>query len=177
MEPPTIPDNRPYRAQEVAHTASGIQNPVPRSFPLNPPQSTSSAGQAYKSQFFGQPAIGRPPSASRQLSAQSRPPRPLDPSNGSQDDPNNISSPNGKQSGRKNSIDGGSVAESVATLDLGHHSIGQPQSPSRIEKRSSVSINSVDQRSASGLSLDQQSVGNQSLSYHFTGSLSNEYHT
>ena len=177
MEPPTIPDNRPYRAQEVAHTTNGINTPTSRNFALNPLRSNSPAGESYKSQVFGQPAIGRPPLAPQQPSTQSRPPsQPLDVHNGSQNGPNNHSSFNVAESGRNNSMDGGSVAESVATLDLGHHSIGQHQSPSRIEKRSSISSNSPDQESVSNLSHDQQSFGNQFLGHHSTGDQPNEYH-
>lgn len=164
MEPPSIPDHRPHRTQAMAPTIDDIDAPVFRSSAQDLLRSNSPAGQASRPQAFGQPAIGRPPLAPRQPSAQSRrSSRPRDLANGFQNDPNGYGDPNGEQSGRKYSIDGDSVAESIATQDLGHHSIGQPQPPSRSEKRSSVSSNNFDQRSVSDLSIDQQSLGHHSI--------------
>lgn len=166
MEPPSIPDHRPHRTQAMAPTIDDdINAPVFRSSAPDLLRSNSPAGQASRPQVFGQPAIGRPPLAPRQPSAQSRPPsRPRGSANGFQNGHNGYADPNGEQSGRKYSIDGDSVAESIATQDLGHHSIGQSQPPPRSEKRSSVSSNNnFDQRSVSDLSLDQQSLGHHSI--------------
>lgn len=172
MEPPSIPDHRPHRTQAVAHTIDDIDAPVSRGFEPDLLRSNSPAGKGYRTRAFGQPAIGRPPLAPRQQSAQSRPPsQPHGLANGFQ------SGPNSDQSGHKYSIDGDSVAESVVTLDLGHHSIGQPQPPARSEKRSSISSNDFDQRSVSGLSVDQQSIGNQSLGHHSVGGPSGDYYS
>lgn len=164
MEPPSIPDHRPHRAQAMAHTIDDIDAPVFRSSAQDLVRSSSPAGQVSRPQAFGQPAIGRPPLAARQPSAQSRPSSRLQgPANGFHNGHNGYGDSNGEQSGRKYSIDGDSVAESVATQDLGHHSIGQPQPPPRSEKRSSVSSNNFDQRSVSDLSLDQRSLGHHSI--------------
>ncbi|CAI7589485.1 unnamed protein product [Penicillium glandicola] len=115
-----------------------------------------SPGQGYESPAFGQPAIGRPPMGPQQQSI----PR-----------FNNNGISNGFYNGdhRKSSIDQESVADSLATLDLGYHSIGQL--PIRQDKHSSAStgLQAFDQRSLSTLSLDQQSVGNQSLGHHSIG--------
>ena len=178
MEPPSIPDNRPHRKQAVSHIIGKIVAPVPRSFAQDPLRSNSPAGQGSKPPIFGQPAFGRPPPAPRQPSAQSRPPsRQPESVNGFQNGSNGCDGSNGQHSARRHSTGGDSVAESMATLDLGHHSIGQPQSQPRSEKRSSMSSNDLDKRSASGLSLDQQSVGNQSLGHHSIGGPSGDYYS
>lgn len=178
MEPPSIPDHRPHRTQAVAHAIDEIDAPVSRGFAQDPLRSNSPAGQAYRTRAFGQPAIGRPPLAPRQQSTQSRPPSQLHGlANGFQNGHNGCGGSNSEQSDQKYSIDGDSVAESVVTLDLGHHSIGQPQPPARSEKRSSISSTNFDQRSVSGLSLDQQSIGNQSLGHHSIGGPSGDYYS
>jgi hypothetical protein len=179
MEPPTIPDNRPHKSQNMDE----INGPVFKGSAQSSLRSNSPAGQAYEPQAFGQPAIGRPPMTPRQPSTSSRPPsRPLSSVNGFQNSQNvqnghGYGYPNGDQFGRKYSIDQESVAESTATLDLGHHSIGQPQPPPRSEKRLSISSNNFDQRSLSNLSLDQQSIGNQSLGHHSIGGAPGGYYT
>ncbi|KAK4869293.1 hypothetical protein LT330_006293 [Penicillium expansum] len=115
-----------------------------------------SPGQAYEPLAFGQPAIGRPPMGPQERSMPRN-------TNGTS---NGIH--NGEQSFRRPSIDQESVADSVATLDLGYHTIGQPL---RREKHSSASTGHqpFDQRSLGALSLDQQSVGTQSLGHHSIG--------
>ncbi|KGO76121.1 PAS-associated, C-terminal [Penicillium italicum] len=116
-----------------------------------------SPGQAFEPLAFGQPAIGRPSMRPQERSM------PRFNANGISNGINN-----GEQSVRKSSIDQGSVADSVATLDLGFHAIGQPP---RREKHSSTATGHqpFDQRSLSGLSLDEQSVGNQSLGHNSIG--------
>lgn len=175
MDPPSIPDNRPHK-YAMPHTMNDIDGPTLRGSAQNSLRSHSPAGQAFEPQAFGQPAIGRPPMAPRQRSVQSRnqsrPHSSLSAyhvANGSNGSNGNGNGYEGDRLDRKQSIDQASVADSNATLDLGHHSIGQPRPPPRSEKRLSVSSNNFDQRSLSGLSLDQESIGNQSLGHHSIG--------
>lgn len=185
MEPPSIPDNRPHRSQAVSRMKGIIDAPVPAPFAKDRSRSNSPARQASKPPVFGQPAIERPPASPRRPSAQSHlPSPPLDPPHGFQNGINGSASPNGllSPSSRRPSIGGDSVADSVATLDLGHHSIGQsqpppPRLPSRSERRPSTSSHDFDQRSVSGLSLDQQSVGTQSLGHHSIGGPSGDFYS
>lgn len=166
MEPPSIPDNRPHKA--MPHTMNDIDGPAFRGSAQNSLRSGSPAGQAYEPQAFGQPAIGRPPMTPRQRSAQGRAQsRPHSSLSVYQNGYGNGHP--GEQTSRRPSIDQASVAESNATLDLGYHSIGQPQPPPRSEKRLSISNNNFDQQSIGGLSIDQHSVGNQSLGHHSIG--------
>jgi hypothetical protein len=162
MDSPSIPDNRPHKRVSAMPGTPAIVEPrdsdtmlrnTPRNY-LRP----SSSGQAYEAPAFGQPAIGRPQMGPRQRSV---------PPNST---PNGFSyGVNHSEPARRPSIDQQSVADSVATLDLGYHSIGQPQS--RHEKHSSTSTghHTLSQRSPSVLSLDQESIGNQSLGHHSIG--------
>ncbi|CAG8927139.1 unnamed protein product [Penicillium salamii] len=177
MDPPSIPDNRPHK-QAMPHTMNDMDGPAFRGSAQNSLRSHSPAGQAFEPQAFGQPAIGRPPMTPRQRSMQSRAPsRPQSSLSAYQHGANGSNGSNntngngypGEQPGRKQSIDQASVAESNATLDLGYHSIGQPQAPPRSPRRLSTSSKTFDQRSLSALSLDQESVGNQSLGHHSIG--------
>ncbi|OQE20994.1 hypothetical protein PENFLA_c015G01883 [Penicillium flavigenum] len=123
-----------------------------------------SPGQAYEPLAFGQPAIGRPPMRpqGRSMSRLS--------TNGI---PNGIY--NSEKFGRKPSIDQESVTDSVATLDLGHHTIGQPLPRRRTQSSTSTGYQSFDQRSLSTISLDQQSIGTQPLGYYSTDALPGGY--
>lgn len=162
MEPPSIPDNRPHKRHSAMSSTPTIVEPGDfnahfKTSAHNYSRSHSPA-QAYEPLAFGQPAIGRPPMGSQERSM------PGFNTNGCSN-----GNYNGEKPSRKLSIDQESVADSVATLDLGYHAIGQP--PRRNEKHSSTSTGnqSFDQRSLSALSLDQQSVGNQSLGHHSIG--------
>ncbi|KAJ6178220.1 hypothetical protein N7519_008681 [Penicillium mononematosum] len=123
-----------------------------------------SPGQAYEPLAFGQPAIGRPPMRpqGRSMSRLS--------TNGI---PNSIY--NGEKFGRKPSIDQESVTDSVATLDLGYHTTGQPLPRHRRQSSTSTGYQSFDQRSLSTISLDQQSIGTQPLGYYSTDALPGGY--
>ncbi|CAP86334.1 Pc20g10050 [Penicillium rubens Wisconsin 54-1255] len=123
-----------------------------------------SPGQAYEPLAFGQPAIGRPPMRpqGRSMSRLS--------TNGI---PNSIY--NGEKFGRNPSIDQESVTDSVATLDLGYHTIGQPLPQRRRQSSTSTGYQSFDQRSLSTISLDQQSIGTQPLGYYSTDALPGGY--
>ncbi|KAJ5348068.1 PAS-associated C-terminal [Penicillium brevicompactum] len=153
----------------MPHTMNDIDGPAFRPSSQNSLRSGSPAGQAYEPQAFGQPAIGRPPMAPRQRSTQSRAQSRPHSSLSAYQNGYSGNGYTGEQPSRKPSIDQASVAESNATLDLGYHSIGQPQLPPRSEKRLSISTNNFDQQSIGGLSIDQQSVGNQSLGHHSIG--------
>lgn len=119
----------------------------------NSPRS-GSRGQGYEPPVFGQPAIGRPSVGPQERSTPNL-------------NANGISNGiyNGDQFGRKLSIDQQSVADSVNTLDLGYHNIGQQPRP----QHEISGHQPFDQRSLSTLSLDQQSVGTQSLGHHSIG--------
>ena len=118
------------------------------------PSRSGSRAQGYETPVFGQPAIGKPPVGPQERST------PRLNANGVS---NGIY--HGEQFDRKLSIDQESVADSVNTLDLGYHNIGQPRPRHEI----STGHQPLDQRSLSTLSLDQQSVGNQSLGHRSIG--------
>ncbi|KAJ5766332.1 PAS-associated C-terminal [Penicillium nucicola] len=145
MEPPSIPDNRPYKSSSMPHTPAIVE---PNDDFITQTQtmsvrSNSPPGQAFEPSAFGQPAIGRPPMGSRQSSIGAR-------TNG--------------DSPRRYSIDQESIADSFGNQSLGHHSIGgQP------DRQWQYGQHQFDQRSQSNLSLDQESVGNQSLGHHSIG--------
>ncbi|KAJ5801507.1 uncharacterized protein N7518_003575 [Penicillium psychrosexuale] len=119
----------------------------------NSPRS-GSRGQGYEPPVFGQPAIGRPSVGPQERSTPKL-------------NANGVSNAiyNGDQFGRKLSIDQQSVADSVNTLDLGYHNIGQQPRP----QHEILGHQPFDQRSLSTLSLDQQTVGTQSLGHHSIG--------
>ncbi|KAJ6142308.1 hypothetical protein N7497_011407 [Penicillium chrysogenum] len=82
---------------------------------------------------------------------------------------------NGEKFGRNPSIDQESVTDSVATLDLGYHTIGQPLPQRRRQSSTSTGYQSFDQRSLRTISLDQQSIGTQPLGYYSTDALPGGY--
>lgn len=158
MEPPCIPDNRPYKRHSAVSSTPTIVEPDDfiAHFKTSARNSwhSHSLGLAYEPLAFGQPAIGRPHMGPQERSI----PR---------FNTNSVSysTCNNEQSVRKPSVDQESVADSIATLDLGYHSIGQLP---RHEKHSSTSTGhqTFDQRSLRTLFLDEQSVGNQSLGHY-----------
>ncbi|KAJ5780798.1 PAS-associated C-terminal [Penicillium paradoxum] len=165
MESPSIPDHRPQKRSPARSGAIVESHDFERHFNHSTWTSvrSDSPQQTYESPTFGQPAIGRPPMGLPQ------PSMPLKPNaNGLSNGVNN------REPVDKPSIDQESVAGSIATLDLGYHSIGQPQS--RREKHSSSSTGQVcDQRSFSNLSFDQHSIETQSLGHHSIGGSPGRY--
>jgi hypothetical protein len=168
MEPPSIPDNRAHKRHFAMSSTPNIVDPddfvAQFKASAHHHSRSHSPGQAYEPLAFGQPAIGRPP-----MRPQGRSVSRLS-SNGI---PNGIY--NGEKFGRKPSIDQESVTDSVATLDLGYHTIGQPLPLRRRQSSTSTGHQSFDQRSLSTISLDQQSIGTQPLGYYSTDALPGGY--
>ncbi|CAG8908875.1 unnamed protein product [Penicillium egyptiacum] len=159
MEPPSIPDNRPHKRHPAMSSTPMIVDPDDfvahfKASAHNYSRSHS-PGQAYEPLAFGQPAIGRPPMRPQERSM------PRFNTNGVF---NGIY--NSENFGSKLSIDQESVTDSVATLDLGYHTVGQPLPRHRRHSSTSTGHQTSDQRSLSTISLDQQSVGNQSLGHY-----------
>lgn len=165
MEPPCIPDHRPYKRHSAMSSTLTMVELEDLGAQCKPSARNSSRahslGQVYEPLAFGQPAIGRPYMGPQE---RSMPRFNTNVSNGTY---------NHEKSIRKPSVDQQSVADSTATLDLGYHVMGQPP---RHERHSSTSTGhqtchqtchqTFDQLSLSTLPVDQQSVGNQSLGHH-----------
>ncbi|CAG7962645.1 unnamed protein product [Penicillium nalgiovense] len=168
MEPPSIPDNRAHKRHFTMSSTPNIVDPddfvAQFKASAHNHSHSHSPGQTYESLAFGQPAIGRPP-----MRPQGRPMSRLS-TNGI---PNGIY--DGGKFGRKPSIDQDSVTDSVATPDLGYHTIGQPLPQRRRQSSTSTGYQSFDQRSLSTISLDQQSIGTQSIGYYSTDGLPGGY--
>jgi hypothetical protein len=168
MEPPSIPDNRAHKRHFAMSSTPNIVDPddfvAQFKASAHHHSRSHSPGQAYEPLAFGQPAIGRPPMRpqGRSMSRLS--------TNGI---PNSIY--NGEKFGRNPSIDQESVTDSVATLDLGYHTIGQPLPQRRRQSSTSTGYQSFDQRSLRTISLDQQSIGTQPLGYYSTDALPGGY--